>query len=147
MKNLRYVYRIIFAGLILFYIGAILRILHWNYGNLLLMAGLIATVAAGVMITAKGIIQSMQFKSIQVFNILLGVLIIIPVLLYSFPVLFRKEPLLTTSPLFYILTVFLTATVFLNKNIWKQYIPEEKILIVYFFITNFLAVGGLFFLK
>lgn len=147
MKNLRYIYWIVFAGLILFYIGAMLRIMHWNYGNLLLLAGLIATVAAGALIAAKGIAQSIRYKSLQVFNILLGVLIIIPVLLYSFPVLFRKEPLLTTSPLFYILTVFLTTTVFLNKNIWKQYIIEEKILIVYFFITNFLAVGGLFFLK
>src|SRR5690606_38998399 len=111
LKNLRYVYWTVFAGLILFYIGALLRIMHWNYGNLLLLAGLIATVAAGVLIAAKGIGQSIRFKSLQIFNILLGMLIIIPVLLYSFPVLFRKEPLLTTSPLFYILTVFLTATV------------------------------------
>jgi hypothetical protein len=131
----RIFYKLIMLGLFLGIFMYFLNFMGWPYGMYFSMAGGAAQFILGASILYKGIRDTMKTKDFEIFIYLLGGLLIITALMNVMPdlylVLFNQRLLLENAEFLPFPLVGVIITIMANNNIWDEFLPEEKKLLIF----------------
>jgi hypothetical protein len=131
----------LFAGVFMYF----LIFMEWPYSIYFFMAGTAAQFIFGASILYKGIRDSINTKDFEIFIYLLGGLLMITALVNVMPgfylLFFNKRLLLDNAEFLPFPLVGVIITIMANENLWNDFLPEEKKLLVFITLLQIIPLA------
>jgi hypothetical protein len=144
-------YKLLLLGFFIGLMGNLFVLLHWPYGLFLFMAGAASQIALGIAILYKGIMETLRDKDFELFIYLLGGLLIITGVILIMPIIYQvflNEKLLIDNGEFLSVPLLgVIITIIFNSNIWDEFIPDQKKVLIYVMLITIIPVTGIIFEK
>jgi hypothetical protein len=144
-------HKVLLLGFFIGLLGNLLILLQWPYGHLLFMAGAGSQVVFGISIFYKGIKATLRDKNFELFVYLLGGLLFITAMMLILPIFFElflnKKLLIENAEYLAVPLLGVIGTIMANSNIWDDFIPDQKKILIYVLLITIIPVAGTIFEK
>jgi hypothetical protein len=136
----RIFYKLIMLGLFCGVFVYFMNFMDWPYATWFFIIGGVAQFAFGAGIFYKGIRDTIKTKDFEIFIYLLGGLLMINALVKILPdiylILFNLRLLLDNAEFLPFPLVGVIITIMFNENIWDEFLPEEKKLLIFIMLLQ-----------